>query len=93
MPGDKDNISFYIPPMYDLDQIKAIARAILIIYIHCMNIACRVVQLTTTGTWLSGQTHADTTLAMLLQQWGYKPVNTPLQVLYGIIMHWCIVFL
>ena len=63
----------------------SVVRAIImyIIYIYCP-----VVQLTTTGSWPSGQTQ-DNTLVLLLQHYGYKPVNTPLQGLYGI-MHSCI---
>ena len=42
------------------------------------------VQLTATGAWPSGQTQTPHLHELLL--WGYKPVNTPLQVLHGI-MH------
>ena len=37
---------------------------------------------TTTGAWPSGQTR--TRHLYVLQLWGYKPVDTPLQVLYVI---------
>ena len=39
--------------------------------------------------YLAQWSDSDTTLVVLSQQWGYKPVNTPLLVLYGI-MHSCV---
>ena len=39
--------------------------------------------------YLAQWSDSDTTLVVLLQQWGYKPVNTPPLVLYGI-MHSCV---
>ena len=49
-----------------------------------------------TGSYLAQWSDSNTTLIVLLQQWGYNPVNTPLLlvytfilVLYGI-MHLCL---
>ena len=35
--------------------------------------------------YLAQWSDSDTTLVVLLQQWGYKPVNTTLLVLHGIV--------
>ena len=76
------NIAICIPCTYDIDQR----------YRHgnMCDIALWLGQYHDIALWyyrcLAQWSNSDTTLVHVLQLWGYKPVNTPLQVLYGI-MH------
>ena len=56
---------------YDVDQSYCQGIIFVIALWHA--------KLTTTGTWSMQWSDSDTTLVVLLQQCGYKPVSTPLQ--------------